>query len=369
MTDRRRAGLVMLALIAWLTAPAAAVAVPGSDGFIEGYATAVLERDFRLSAPSLRVHQGVVRLSAADLAGRDRRAIVAALSAIKGAVRVDVTEASPTVAPVGPVAAAAPPRVAEHLETGFLPGGELLFKPLIADPRWPHFSAAYRRYPGDTQLASVAAVSFGETFALYRDRLGAGWWEVGIQAGVFALFDLDAGSMDLVNADYFVALPLSYRRGDVSAMVRVFHQSSHLGDEFLLRSRVPNRVNLSYEGLDARLSYELGGIWRVYGGGAYLFHREPDRLQPWSVQYGLEFRSPWPGVEARWRPIAAADIQNRQENDWHADVSLRAGVQLDSVLAGRNLQLLLEYFRGHSPDGQFYRQRVEYLGLGLHFHF
>jgi hypothetical protein len=48
----------------------------------------------------------------------------------------------------------------------------------------------------------VAAVSFGETFAIYRDRLGSGWWEFGVQAGVFALFDLDAPSMDLVNADY-----------------------------------------------------------------------------------------------------------------------------------------------------------------------
>jgi hypothetical protein len=36
---------------------------------------------------------------------------------------------------------------------------------------------------------------------------------------------------------------------------RVLHQSSHLGDEFLLRNRT-TRINLSYEALDLLLSYE-----------------------------------------------------------------------------------------------------------------
>jgi hypothetical protein len=363
--------------LACVAAPASAGAAPGTDGFIEGYAAAVLERDFRLTAPSLRVQNGIIHLSAADLAGRDWRQIVAALSRVQGAVRVEIVDATAgavaTAAPPARPAAAAtdppPPRILRELATGFLPGGELLFKPLIADPRWPHFAASYHRYLNDKQLKSVAAVSFGETFAIYRDRLGSGWWEFGVQAGVFALFDLDAPSMDLVNADYFVALPVSYRYGDFSTIFRLFHQSSHLGDEFVLGSRVPNRLNLSYEGLDARLSYELGDVWRVYGGGGYLFHREPSDLQPWALQYGLEFRSPWPSPEARWRPIAAADIQNREENDWHTDFSFRAGIQLDGVLVARNLQLLLEYFRGHSPNGQFYRQKIDYLGLGLHFHF
>jgi hypothetical protein len=164
-------------------------------------------------------------------------------------------------------------------------------------------------------------------------------------------------------------VPLSYRYQDVSTLVRLFHQSSHLGDEFLLRSRVPNRVNLSYEGVDARLSCEPGDVWRLYGGAGYLFHRGPSSLRPWSLQWGVEFRSPWPAPDARWRPIAAVDVQNREENDWHADVSVRAGIQLDGILVTRNLQLLLEYFRGHSPNGQFYREKIDYLGLGMHFHF
>jgi len=48
---------------------------------------------------------------------------------------------------------------------------------------------------------------------------------------------------------------------------------------------------------------------------------------------------------------------------------LRAGIQLDGILVTRNLRILLEYFRGHSPNGQFYREKVDYLGLGVHFYF
>ena len=70
-----------------------------------------------------------------------------------------------------------------------------------------------------------------------------------------------------------------------------------------------------------------------------------------------------------WRPVAAADFQNRQENGWTVDTSVRAGIQIDGVLLTRNLQFLLEYFNGHSPNGQFYKDRIEYFGIGTHFHF
>jgi uncharacterized protein DUF1207 len=62
-------------------------------------------------------------------------------------------------------------------------------------------------------------------------------------------------------------------------------------------------------------------------------------------------------------------VQHREENDWAADISVRAGIQIDGVLLTRNMQILLEWYQGHSPNGQFFRQRIEYLGLGVHFHF
>ena len=366
--------VLMLLVVATGLAPTTVAADAAGDAYIAGYAAAVLEREFRAAATSLRVVDGTVAIDAADLRGADRAQVIDAVSRIRGVVAVQVRE------PGAPVArgAAAPPmmppteapraKVIEDLSIGFLPGGQL-FKPLIADPRWPHFAASYQYYLDEPGLKSVGAVSFGETITFYRERALGGWWEAGIQSGVFALFDLDAASKDLVNADYLAAVFAGYRYDKLSAIARLFHQSSHLGDEFILRERVKNRVNLSYEAVDLRLSYQFFDALRVYGGGGYLFDQDPRDLKPGFVQWGIEFRSPWPGPDAAFRPIAAADIQNREENNWHTDFSFRAGIEFEGWLASRSLQIMLEYFRGHSPNGQFYTEKVNYIGLGAHFNF
>lgn len=358
-----------------------AIAGPTEDAYVAGYATAVLERQLEITASRVTVKDGVVTVEVRDLASSNREKIVAALSKIAGVVQVEIVavpatpaaEAPPT-APAQPTIAPTPSGPAVEVEVPrrgieFLPKG-YLFAPLIADPRWPHFSITYQRFLDDPELGNVAAISLGETFSVLRvnDVVG-GAWELGLQVGVFSIFDLDGPSSDLINADYIVGIPVTYRKGDFSAMARVFHQSSHLGDEFLLRNRV-DRINLSYETVDVKLSYEFSESLRIYGGGGYSFRREPSELAPWSGQYGVEVRSPWTLLDGRLRPLAALDLQHREENDWETDLSLRAGIQFEKLpFFDRKLQLMLEYFNGHSPNGQFYRDKIEYLGVGLHLYF
>jgi hypothetical protein len=352
---------------------------PTEDAYVAGYATAVLERQLETTGSTVTVKDGVVTVEVRDLASSNREKIAAALSKIGGVVRVEIvaapaTPAAPPTAPAHPTTTPTPSGPAIEVEVPrrgieFLPKG-YLFAPLIADPRWPHFSISYQRFPDDPQLGNVIAVSLGETFSLLRiNTLSAGAWELGLQAGVFSIFDLDGPSSDLINADYIVGIPVTYRLGNFSALARVFHQSSHLGDEFLLRNRV-DRINLSYETVDLKLSYEVTKSLRIYGGGGYSFHREPRELAPGSAQYGVEVRSPWTLLDGRLRPLAALDVQHREENNWQTDLSLRVGIQFETLpFFDRKLQLMLEYFNGHSPNGQFYRDSIEYLGLGIHLYF
>ncbi|MDO9104846.1 MAG: DUF1207 domain-containing protein [Methylovulum sp.] len=260
------------------------------------------------------------------------------------------------------------------LPTGLLPAGHL-FKPLLADPRWAHFSASYRNYQNNSfDGNNIASVSFGETIPFYRSTFGQSkvQWETGLQAGVFSDFNLDAPSSDLVNTDFIASVYSSLRAGSFSAFARLYHQSSHLGDEFLL-SKIHTkfqRVNLSYEGLDLKLSYELPFGVRFYGGGGGMFDREPSTLKPWMTQYGVEFRSPWRMDFAALRPVVAVDIKNFEENNWNTDLSARAGFEFENLqVLGRKLQILAEYFNGHTPSGQFYKDKVEYIGVGAHYHF
>jgi hypothetical protein len=340
----------------------AARALP-TDAYLAGYVTAIVERELEQPEARVSVTDGHVTIEATNLAGVDRAALAARLGEVPGVASVRFSDDGETVN----ATPAAPPDAADD-GLVLLPRREV-FQPLLADPRWPHFSASWQRYLGDDELRSVWSANFGETFALLEGAAPLGGrWQAGIQAGVFSIFDLEAESLDLVNSDFLVALFGSYRRGRFSALGRVLHQSSHLGDEFLLRNRT-DRVNLSYEAIDALASFDVTSFLRVYGGGGGLVHREP-ALDPFFAQAGAEAMSPWTLLRGYLRPLAAVDVQMRQESDWNPDLSIRAGVQLESErLAGPRVQLLAEYYDGRSPNGQFFDRDIEYVGGGLHLHF
>src|SRR3989442_14044216 len=71
---------VLLRLI--ILTPFPAAAAPPDDSYVAGYAAAVLEREFNLPAPSLRVRGGVLTVAESDLAGADRARVVTTLSRI-----------------------------------------------------------------------------------------------------------------------------------------------------------------------------------------------------------------------------------------------------------------------------------------------
>jgi hypothetical protein len=56
-------------------------------------------------------------------------------------------------------------------------------------------------------------VGFGESFGVVGQRNGCDRWQVGILGGVFAQFNLDSSFMDLINADYVIGIPVSWRSG------------------------------------------------------------------------------------------------------------------------------------------------------------
>jgi len=364
-------------IVCCLALTSASADIP-NDSYITGYAAALLEHQFHIPNASLQVQNGVIRVSAADLTGVNQQQLVKSLSEIPGVVQVELNgqrqiQSSPSLDQ-------RVPSTLQHndpalgtqttsAEASFLPQG-YLFDQLSADPRWPHFSVSYQYYISDKELGSTGSANFGETFALYRNRASfGGLWEIGLQGGVFSLFDLARDSKDLINADYMGGIYTSYRYNNFSTILRLFHQSSHLGDEFLLRDRV-KRINLSYEQVEGKLSYTFFSAFRLYGGGGYLFDQDPSDLDPWRVQYGAEFTSPWHFANGGITPILAGDFQNDDESNWSTNISLRGGVQFENLKLGqRRLQLLIEYFHGHSPNGQFYNRKIETIGLGAHLRF
>ena len=201
-------------------------------------------------------------------------------------------------------------RPAAGRKTTRFPVGDL-FAPPLADQKQPRFYTTWQRYRLDHGDFNIGSVGFGENFGLVRwprEREGDGW-QVGISGAVFAIFNLDARSKDLLNADYIVGVPISYRSGVWSARARIFHQSSHLGDEFLLNPQPGppvERINLSYEALEVLVSWERRG-YRIYGGGVRIVASDTS-LGRDRAQVGFEYR----GSPMGWRTarmIAGVDLQ------------------------------------------------------------
>lgn len=109
---------------------------------------------------------------------------------------------------------------------------------------------------------------------------------------------------------------------------------------------------------------------RLYGGGGFLFDQQPSDLKPWTTQFGVDCESPWIFVDETIQPVLSADFKLHEEHEWSTDLSVRVGLRFGSSRAvNRKLALMLEYFKGHSPSGQFYQQKIEYIGLGIHYYF
>jgi hypothetical protein len=377
-------------LILPVQATAARTPVHDSQDFLLGYATGVLERSHALDGFALEFDGSVLVLalirrptesldtierSLLEIPGVDRIRIL-----IAGNLVVEATPPSPPPTDSSPSDAAASsesPDPSERAEeTGKDVAGKYdllspyqMFDSLLADPRWPHFSVVHQWYLDESDIGRVGSANFGESFAFVRSPdHDWGQWEVGLQAGVFSVFDLEADSNDLVNSDFLVGLTATHRVGDFTSMLRVYHQSSHLGDEFLLRNRV-DRINLSFEVVDLLVSFDPSEWFRLYAGGGVIVHRIP-LIDRGIVQTGVEFRSPFAFFGGTVRPIAASDFQFREESDWKLDASVRAGFQVEHPFLRRTqLQVLGEFYSGRSPNGQFYERRIKNLGIGLHLGF
>lgn len=254
----------------------------------------------------------------------------------------------------------------------WFPEGDL-FCPLLADPKAERsflslLRGEFSTLTEDTEAAGIGAVGLADRFVLVRwggPQPGDGV-QVGVAGAIFAQFDLGTPSLDLINADYLVGIPVTARWGGLSSRLTVLHQSSHLGDEYLLRSEL-ERENLSFEAMDLVLSQELGPV-RFYGGGQYLFNREPELLEPLVAHAGAEVRV---GALRGPRIVGAVDVKSSEQQEWEPAWSARAGVEIarwrHPEHPPRLFAVLAEFYRGPSPYGQFFREDIQYFGIGLSF--
>jgi hypothetical protein len=266
-----------------------------------------------------------------------------------------------------------------------------LFRPLLADPREPRFYADYRRVDfrgppnvlaeGHGPTIDAGLVGFGGLFGIWglRQPRGCDGVQVSMFGAVFAQFNLNTPKWDLLNADYLVGPEVAVHYGRWSGRLRFYHQSSHLGDKFLLNfglSHGVERENLSFEILDALVSVD-DTWWRFFaGGGLVVLNSSAVNLTsaPAFIQWGFELRGPvwepWDWLKnTRLRPVLGGNFSSVQAIGWTPNASVSGGLEWASPAGAHRVRLLVEYQRAAVLFSQFFFERTQDYGVQLQVEF
>jgi len=304
------------------------------------------------------------------------RSIVSFVRDLPGVTSVEITEVS------GKELEARKEYVEQPRVSGvWFPQSTVLFAPLVADPRQPTNSAALR--VGDKVCGDIcAAVSLGDDFPVFRWMHIMRWQgdlQIGIEAGIWSVFNYTNiphrpkhESCELVNTDFLVGIPLTYAFNAWSYRLRVYHISSHLGDEFLCNHRreVKKRRNPSMEVIDFFSSYQFSSGLRGYFGPGVVFHSDPSfHIDPLYIEYGVELRllgSKFNYHRLYGTPFFAIHLENWQQRHWDLDMTLKLGYEISKLQGvGRKMRVYIDYHHGYSYEGQFFNRRTQYGEFGF----
>ena len=237
-----------------------------------------------------------------------------------------------------------------------LPQGDV-FCPLLADPKNSQSFASWERVSTKSSFGTdIGSVGVADRFrtlvalGVAPRQATASCRSVSKAASTLSS-TWRVPSYDLINADYVFGVPITARIGSFSARVRAYHQSSHLGDEFLLRADHPERENLSFQSVEAILSFDVSFV-RVYGGGEYLFNQQPERVE--HAHRPRRHRAPpaQSALRVGWgiHLIAAGDVKALEREDWKAGYSVRAGLEMSR--SGEHLHVARRWMLLASTTGE-----------------
>jgi hypothetical protein len=265
-----------------------------------------------------------------------------------------------------PAIAAAQTEAAPKFEWFPVGGG---FRSPVADPAEPRVYLGRLTVKRDADEFTAARAGIGYDLGLVQlqGRRPDDGWQLGVFGSIDSIFNLDLPGDALVNTDYRVGLPLSWRRGGFSARARVYHQSSHLGDELILGGNAPHRLNLSFQAADLLVAWQYGG-WRAYGGASHVLTSSTDLYKGNGAQLGFDFvgSTSFFGM----RPTGGVDVKWLEAADWRSGVNVKLGMMLGRFSPDRRgLTLFLEAYDGFAPFGQFFVEDVKYYGMTLQFDF
>ncbi len=253
----------------------------------------------------------------------------------------------------------------------FLPSGSY-FKTIVLDPSASQFSGSLLAFHSEGNLKQkiYVPINLGVRKMYFRwDQNNDRGFELGIEFAIHSQFSIiDVGTNYLggfQNADYRIAGVAHILRESYSYRITIFHLSSHLGDDYIIRNQIvsPTSNVLNYEQIDVMRSSETGNSRYYYGAG---LNFSPNTVREHMMyQCGYFYSRSFEG-NPDLGLLAGIDIKIFQQNKFRPNYKFGIGVEIGRTKS-KPLRLILEYYNGHLPYSTLESQTVQLFGAGLYF--
>lgn len=250
---------------------------------------------------------------------------------------------------------------------GLFPESEKVFKQLTADPRRVQVGASYYRLGGKDRSDLALGHSWGMTRWHSNDNYWT--WQWNIEGMAYSRFTMSDSLNSFETVDFTANLPLAVRHRGFSLRAMLFHESSHLGDDYI---RATNDQGFRYSVEGVRLTASIEPLYwaRFYGGGTYLLHSLPDPAR-WTGQAGVELTTREVARTRKYplKLFLAQDLQYKGATSHAPNSRTLAGLIFGFNGSPRSMRFSVGHFDGYSSFGQMYKRRESYNEVVISFHF
>jgi hypothetical protein len=221
---------------------------------------------------------------------------------------------------------------------------------------------------GDSEFGREpeAEVALGENFPVVALRRGPRPVSLGFGTQVYGRFSLGDRKSALISNDWVVGLNTTASLGAWTLTGELYHESSHLGDEYGDRFDA-DRLDWTREVASAWVTYG-GGPLRVSGNLSYVLIDELDLDRP-GAALALDFRGRPMGtvLGGAVRPVGGVYFGGEAATSWRISSSAKLGLALAAAGDGREIGIALIAHDGLSTQRQFFRRESRYIGAELRF--
>jgi hypothetical protein len=221
---------------------------------------------------------------------------------------------------------------------------------------------------GDSEFGREpeAEVGVGENFPVVALRRGERPVTLGFGTQVYGRFSLGDRKSAHISNDWVVSLNTTAALGAWTLTGEIYHESSHLGDEYSDRFSA-TRLDWTREVAAAWLSYGPGPV-RITGNLSYVLIDELELERP-----GAALAADYEGrpfghlLGGPVRPVGGIFFQGEAATNWRISTSAKLGIAVSRPGGRREIGIALIAHDGLSTQRQFFRRESRYIGGELRF--